>query len=261
VLPRTLRTTVGKEYATLRLSAYDANQRKSAMGKFNFSVGEYDSSKVAVDESQPKIEEFYLNSSDFEEGNIVGRDFIVYATITDDLALKLGTCDAISNLLLTLDDRFVYSNVESHAEINNEGKIIKVAFPIANVDYGYHSLTLTATDLMDNKISQTISFQVYEGSIGGELHSDLVPARTSTMLKLICDNTDIEHTAALYIVDASGNTIFTDLISGNEYEWDLRNSEGIRVLPGVYNAYVKLSAGGMIRGVTSPIEIVVLGEK
>ena len=114
---------------------------------------------------------------------------------------------------------------------------------------------------MDNKTTQTISFQVYEGEIGGELQSDLVPARTSTVIKLSRDNTEIEQTAVLYIVDSLGNTIFTDTFSGNEYEWYLRNADGARVLPGVYNAHVKLSTGGMIRGLTSPIEIVVLAEK
>lgn len=260
VVPQILRATSEGEYASIRLSAYDTEQRKAAIGKQPISVSEYDSNQAINDFTSPIIDAFYINSENFSEGSVIGSDFMVYATISDDLAMKLDINEVQSNLLLTLDDETVFPQIANYTTISDANKKINIAFPLENVSCGYHTLTIYASDMMGNKVNGSISFQVYEGEIGGELEIDSTPVRETAMLKLKLNNTEINQTATLYIVDSLGKTILSEDIS-SEYEWNLSDSSGNRVPQGLYYAHVKLSAGDVLKGVVSPVEIVVLKEK
>lgn len=260
ILPRTLTPTTDK-LAYLRFSAYDAEKRLASLGAVKVNVGVYDESKAIIDSQAPVVDEMYINNSDFSEGDVVGKEFTLYATISDDRAVKLTANDVETDLLLVLDNSKVYSNVVSYTTLSNGGKTLKISFPIEGLEYGYHTLTLTASDLMDNTVNRSISFRVYEGEIGGELMVENIPARENVTIKMTLANADIEQSGRLYVVDSLGNTVFDDEILGAEYIWDLKDNSGNRVSQGVYYAHVKLEATDIIKGFTPAVKIVVLKEK
>ena len=234
-----------KSNSVNRLSyfAISDDKKNRAIGHFNLiSISEYNAETAISDNSAPVIEQCYINEPSFNNGDIVGNDFMFYANIASDES-GINTSDGTIGLTstLSLDGKKSYPFVSS-AITNNPDGSATIAFPVSNIEDGQHTLTLSVADNAGNRANYTISFVVINRSAQVSLNVAETPARTEATFS-IKHNFLEEPFGRIVIEDNNGSTIFSKANCSFPFTWDLKDSNGILVEDGNYKAYVILNGG------------------
>lgn len=238
-------------------SAISNDKSKRASGGFNLlKVTQYHEEKAINDNNPPIIEKCYINDPSFCNGDIVGSEFILNASIkADETGLFTAAGSIGSPATLVLDNNKSFPLVQSAITHNADGSA-SLSFPLSDIEDGKHSLTLSISDNAGNYASHTLHFVVINKSAQAILYIDNTPARTDATFD-ISHNFIENPTGQLIIEDISGNAIFSKKDCSFPYTWNLKDNNDSLVPDGNYKAYVILK-GGAQYGSSDKIEVIVV---
>lgn len=255
VTPQPMRNTTG---AHISFFAIDENKSVRAKGYLNNIIILNSDSVSNLDTTAPVIESCYINTPDFENGDIVNSDITLHAVILpDESGLNISTGTIGTGTKLTLDGSTTFPQIRTTLTTDSEGKTT-ISLPISGLEDGYHTLTLSVADNTGNRSSITVSFLVINQTGNAILSTDKQPARSEVTFSVESNLTNITN-CRLIIEDNSGNTIFSRNNCSLPYTWDLKDNNGNRVPEGTYKCYVLISDGKYYT--SSPrIQLVVIEE-
>lgn len=254
-VPVTLAPTAEGAPATMRMSAYDADSRTAATGSMAIDVAKIDESKVVEDDTAPMITEMYVDTPLRDESMPVGERFTLYATVEDDHGILLNGMNGLSTFYILVDGIKDFGSLTDAITASDNGKKINVALPVSGLTEGRHTLTLFATDGMEQTTSRSI--QVVVGTTVStrlQVNQD-GPARESVSITV--EDNDGFGQAVVDVLDHNGHQVYSAPVQGSQFEWNLTDSEGKRVKQGIYYAVARLYDGNVSVGVTAPVQIIV----
>lgn len=227
-----------------RITAYAVNNDNTITANGlskNVVISDIDDQYVSEDVTAPEILSMYLNDETFADGDYLGSDVTLYATIAHD---ESGICTASQALgmvtKLTLDGEKSFPEIASMISAGEDG-ISHLNFPINGLNDGLHTLTLDVVDNVGNRSNSTISFYVLNQSVVSTVKVAEQPARTMATIELE-HNFHYEPTGRLVIEDTEGNVVFSEPDCTFPYQWNLTDAEGNAVPDGAYNCYAILKA-------------------
>lgn len=254
VIPESLRPGIASRIVYYAVSD-DKEQR--ANGMFDLvTISTFDEEKAITDTTAPVISEFYIDEPTFCNGDQVGCDITVYATILPDesgLNKTTATIGVASKLIL--DGIKSYPYIRSTLVTDMDG-YTTIKFPINELEDGKHTLTLSVADNAGNRTERTISFVTINHSAQATLVIAEEPARSEANFSLE-HNFSYEPQGRLVIEDATGNTVFSKENCTFPYTWNLLDSEGNAVADGNYNCYAILN-GNKQYGSTPKTRLVIV---
>ncbi|MBR1593751.1 MAG: type IX secretion system sortase PorU [Alloprevotella sp.] len=208
--------------------------------------------ETATDTLGPAIY-LYLNSPDFPDGGIVGRDALLGATIADSAGINCSGISAGHDIELVLDGETSSPIVLNDYFSYDFGTFASgtLSYPMTDLEPGRHTLTLRAWDLNENSSTATLSFLVRDRvSDGLDVNATLNPASRQTSFITTLDAAEAA-TVTTEVFDATGRKVWahTATASGSSYHsvaWNLTGSSGAVLPAGIYlyRARVEAASGG-----------------
>lgn len=222
--------------------AVSNDNKKSAQGLFNrLVINDYDATQAVDDTTTPEISELYLDNPSFCNGDCVGHETTLYATILPD---ESGLCNSSMTIgtatTLMLDNSRSFPGVKGTIVTDING-VSTIKFPIAGLEDGIHTLSLSIADNAGNRSEKSITFYVVNNSVTTTLEIGETPARTEATISLTHNFKD-EPSGRLVIENNDGETIFTKENCSFPYTWNLQDINGKMVADGTYRCYAILNA-------------------
>lgn len=246
------------EYNRLSIIANDENGATAAGGTRNMAVRYIEDIPDGIDDSAPVIEEMYIDTPEFSNGDTVDKNFRLYITATPSATGIENRSDFIGNIsTLTLDGAIRLSDEIKGLSFGEDGKL-HLSTCFNDVADGHHTLTVKLVNRMGKSASYSIDFNVAAQPSYATLTLDEegAPARESATLNLDTQEDDLQP-ARLLILDDMGRTVLSRTGISFPYRWDLTDNDGARVADGLYRAHL-LFTTPTAKGSTSPVEIVVI---
>ena len=188
----------------------------------------------------------YLNSTAFVSGGIVGPSPTLYADITDDFGIAVGSTNPAAGIELVIDnDLNNPHSMNSYFAFNlgsyNSGLL---TYPLQEITSGTHQAMLRVWDVNGNTTTQSIAFTI---SASGNEHFSLSatknPARQSTFLicNLSSEKREAGGTITFEAYNISGGKVWQSQSfavapgsAGATTLWSLTDSSGRRLPAGLY---------------------------
>ncbi|MDE6006980.1 MAG: type IX secretion system sortase PorU [Muribaculaceae bacterium] len=198
--------------------------------------------QIEADTVPPVIEEFYVNSPNFENGGVVNSNPVIYARITDESGINISDSGIGHSMTLTIDDNKVISGLNTYFEQDPEnpdtGMLI---FPASNLESGKHQLTLTVWDNANNMSKAKLDVNVgvaVEPTIYG-ITASIRDTHVDFNINLDRPNSSLAFEYGVF--DLNGRRIWSEEQSVNtgmdssvSARWNLEDSAGNRVPRGIY---------------------------
>ena len=188
--------------------AYDSIRGVDAMGKFNdLSLGGVDPAMVPDDQG-PSIS-FYWNSPDFEDGQSVERQGVLYADIYDaqgiyhydySLGRDIMMCSNLSAYnRLVLNDRY--------EPALNDFRRGRIALPVSDLEPGTYEFSLKVWDTQDNPSEASLWFVVDEDMFLSQVQNYPNPFTEETRITLTHFGEDGTFDVNIEIFDMMGRPV------------------------------------------------------
>lgn len=208
--------------------------------------------------SLPQVEAMYLDTPDFVDGDVTGASVTLHAAISGG-SNGLNTSSAIGmRPQLLLDGTQTIQGADGAMQLASDGTA-SLSLPIANLNDGSHTLTLSVCDNTGNRVSRSIGFTVITQAARAWLTSNVTTVRTEAQIQLSHDM-DAElgtPEIRLIIKDMHGNTVKTVNNAPTSYTWLMDDNAGQPVPDGPYTVTATLRAGQNMTG-TAPLTLTVV---
>ncbi len=188
--------------------AYDAMRGIDAMGKFDdLSLGGIDPA-MFPDDQGPTIS-FYWNSPDFENGQSVERQGVLYADLFDAQGIyhydySLGR-DIVMNSNLPFYNRVVLN--DRYEPALNDFRRGRVALPLTDLEPGTYEFTLKVWDTQDNASEASLWFVVDDNLFLSHVRNYPNPFSEETYITLSHTGEDGDFTVNVEIFDLMGRPV------------------------------------------------------
>lgn len=191
----------------------------------------------------PDITYMYLNTSDFNDGDIVNESPVLFAAFNDPSGINLSTSGIGHCMTVNLDGQTSYSDISSYYSPDTTGTSGTICYPLSNLSEGYHTLSFRVWDNEGNSSTVTIEFTVQKGLTPEiyKVYADQNPARTSTNFYLEHDRPDGIVTVTISVYNLMGMPVWQSEKKGTSDKfktfpitWNLTTSSGAKVPGGVY---------------------------
>lgn len=254
----------------VNLYAVDANQNE-AQGYFeNFVLGG-SAEDVEEDTTPPVINQLYMNSSNFKDGDAVNSTPYLYAMVEDESGINTSGNGIGHDLVITIKGagatrRYVLNDY--YYPVIGEANKGSVQFSIPELPEGIYELEMKVWDVFNNSTSRTISFVVKKGEkpILYDLQVNRNPARESVQFLLFHDRPETNIKVRIQVYTQMGQSVWDHQQTGSAefmksmpITWDLSNGAGARVLPGIYIYRASISENGE-HYVTKSKKLIILGK-
>lgn len=241
------------------VTAESSDRHISATGTFNqFVVADFDPDLVKDDitSSVPVIENMYIDTPSFADGDAVSGSFNLHADIRASASgINTATGTIGSGTVLMLDGCKSYPQANNTIAIDASG-IANIDLPVSGLSGGNHRFDLSVADNAGNRAISSISFVVSDNMADAELSTDENPARQTATLRLTHRSGDTPA-AHLIIEDMSGNTILSRENVSFPFSWDLCDKDGNPVKDGYYTSFAILHSDN-VYGSTPRCMIIVI---
>ncbi len=254
VLPNPMHDT---PYNRLVLTATDADTRLTAAGaSCEYAIKPVTTTdNSGIDSSAPVVEQIYIDSPDFTDGDATAPSFTLHAVIDPSASgLARNTWWVSAASTLTLDGVTSYPHAISAISIGEDGKA-HLSERIDNLSDGRHTFTLNLINNAGESSSRSLDFVVVGNVTGTTLTTDTDggPARNSVTFGLDGNGT----ARRLFITDEKGATVLSKANCTMPWKWNLKDTSGKRVPDGRYHAVVLLETESAY-GTTDTAEVIVL---
>lgn len=231
-----------------------SNDKRDGNGVFDKVIVGGFNKEHAPDDQGPELNAF-MNSPDFEDGDVVNPDPMLIVQIKDASGINAtGTSighDAIAILDKDINTYVVLNDYYESGFNSNDGQIL---FNFKDLSNGNHTLFLRVWDLYDNPSTSTINFRVDQN-----LKPDMVnlqcypnPVRINSdavWFKFAHDRPDQVITVEINVFDINGQVAaklgpFQMASTGNSTDdilWNLKTKNGDRISSGIYFYKVHIS--------------------
>ena len=190
------------------LYAYDTLRGIDALGKFDqLQLGGTDPAMLPDDEG-PKIT-FYWNSPDFENGQSVERQGVLYADLYDAQGIyhygySLGR-DIVMNSNLAACSHLVLN--DRYEPVLNDYRRGRITLPISDLTPGTYEFNLKVWDTQDNASEATLWFVVDDDLFLSQVHNYPNPFNDETRISLKHDGEDGNFDVNIEIFDIMGRPV------------------------------------------------------
>ena len=203
----------------------------------NVRINAFAADKALTDSEAPVIETMYLNDDSFGEGDVVDSSVTMFATITDNIGVCTQTLALGNGIDVSLDNGTVtYGRAKNIASVYDNGKSAHIVLPIDNLSFGKHTLTLSASDMAGNRTSHSIDFFVQPESCIASVEASENTVRESAVFS-ISHELEGNYEATIVVLDSTGRTIWRATTADAQCTWNLTDTDGNAVLPGLYRYY------------------------
>ena len=205
-VPKDIKSGTGKP--RFSFYAYDSLRVVDAMGKFDgLALGGIDPSMVPDDEG-PKIT-FYWNTPEFENGQSVERQGVLYADLYDAQGIyhygySLGR-DIVMNSNLSACNRLVLN--DRYEPAMNDFRRGRIALPISDLVPGTYEFSLKVWDTQDNASEASLWFVVDDDLFLSQVHNYPNPFNDETRITLRHDGEDGNFDVNIEIFDIMGRSV------------------------------------------------------
>ncbi len=230
-------------YATNNEHSHEAHGRN---GQFKTDGT---SAAISVDNAGPEITPIYLNTSNFQNGDVVNETPLLIADLLDKDGINM-TGNGIGHDIIAMID----NNESTTYSLNGHftpsvGDYRKghVEFSIPELEDGHHTLTMRAYDILNNPSTAIIDFYVNNGE-KPKIYSLLVnsPVSDQAVFTIENDRPQTNLTVGIKVYDISGRLLYqtkeTNFSSSSSYSfvWNLNESDS-HLVPGIYIVKASIS--------------------
>lgn len=221
--------------------AWTESGREAAGTTENLYVYGFNNSEDEDDEA-PVIEQFYVNTPNFENGGVVNSNPVIYAVISDESGINISDSGIGHSMTLTIDNNSVLSDLNSYytqdPEDPSRGTLM---YPVSNIATGKHSLTLTVWDNANNVAKSTLDVNV--GAAIDPVIYDITASVNDTYVdfNISLDRPNTSLDCDLGVFDLNGRrlwslqkTLNSGIDSTISTRWDMTDEAGTRVPRGIY---------------------------
>jgi hypothetical protein len=222
--------------------AWNPSGHIDASGYFmNYTLsGTSDSAKF--NESGPEIEEMYLNTVSFRNGDRVNETPFFYASVFDEDGINRTGSGLGHDITICIDNNPAWiHNLNNYFTSGNEFGHGTIGFPIPELPAGPHELVFKVWDILNNSTTDSLQFTVVKGLQPYLSNARAVPnpAKDKTVFYIDHNRPESVLEVNLRVYDLSGRMIWTHSETASSrfsqtVEWDLKNGNGQRVAPGIY---------------------------
>lgn len=188
--------------------AYDSNHGVDAMGKFDeLILGGIDPAMVPDDEG-PKIT-FYWNTPDFESGQLVERQGVLYADLYDAQGIyhygySLGR-DIVMNSNLESCNHLVLN--DRYEPAMNDFRRGRIALPLNDLEPGTYEFSLKVWDTQDNASEASLWFVVDDNLFLSQVRNYPNPFSEETRITMTHIGEDGDFDVNIEIFDIMGRSV------------------------------------------------------
>lgn len=232
--------TAGK----LNLYAADEASGNEAQGAFlNFVVGGT-ADDAEEDGEGPEIRQLYLNDSTFTDGGQVNPTPYFVARLWDRSGVNITGSSIGHDMMLIIDNQPSQSyNLNAYYEAipGEEEGIVKFSVPA--LEAGVHTAKFKVWDVQNNSTTYTFTFEVVPAlkPYFAELAATPNPARQEVQFRLYHNRPESAIQVNIMVYSMTGRLLWTYQAQGSSelfkayiVTWDLTDSSGSRLRPGVY---------------------------
>lgn len=229
--------------------AYDHSQRLGASGENNILLSSFSDAGLpapAEDTQAPAITGLAYNP----ELNTIEAEAI------DDMAIATGNSPLRRpGCTLSIDGVAVGSSTSSFLRPSDDGKGLRMEFPLHKLPMGTHVATLEVSDAAGNTSHAEHRFEVTPAWASLNLSMDNVAADGT--VNFIVEGS-LDNSVTLCILDSEGNEIYSRTGSPDEMSWNCKNKDYEPVAPGLYKAYVRENGKPGHRAHSATIQVPVI---
>lgn len=240
--------------ATMSVYAYTKDYNDAAGLERDFYVFGSDYTAES-DTIAPVIHSFYLNHESFVDGSIVNPAPIAIAEISDNRALNMSSAGIGHQMTLKLNDSKTYTDVSQYFNVAVDGSPSgTIAYPLADLPEGAHSLRLRIWDAAGNSASQTLTFIVDADQTPTlyDVYTDVNPASTEVNFYLTHDRPESMIDVKISVYNLVGKEVWSTTKSGRSdmlrsfpINWKLTDNAGRRIGRGIYLYRASVVSEGM----------------
>lgn len=225
-------------------------------GKLSISDNSLDGFADNVDIAAPVIEEFYINTPSFSNGDIIDSQFTVHAVVAPSpIGLSRNIWNVKPSSLLVLDESENIPEAIIGMQIDDDGKYI-LEYKVDKITDGNHSLTLVAVNNAGVSVEESIEFTIVGGGLREKLITDIEgPARTAVSIDF--EKESSASCRRLIIKDSAGRTVRSVKNCELPFKWNLCDNNGDIVEDGMYTITALLEDLSRF-GYTEKLEIIVI---
>lgn len=235
-------------------TAVPSDNSGAAMGALsNISIADFDPEKAEFDNSVPEITEFYINSPETADGDVVAAASSVHAVLSAPNGLCLSENKIGLTPMLILDGKTSFPNIKSYITPAGDSAM-QLDMPLSGIAPGRHTLVLAVSDIAGARVRKSFSFVVADASLEGTISTDTPTASTSATFTINIPGHEIAE-GFLAITNAAGEHIASVPFSGNEASWDLTDSDGNPVTDSTCHVSARFITTSSFAGHTSAISI------
>lgn len=233
------------EIGKMSLYAYDDTQGIEAQGAFqNYRVGG-SSPNPDPDDEGPEIRSLYLNDSTFVSGDQVNSTPLFVAEVWDQSGVNITGSSIGHDVMLIIDGNSALSyNLNNYFEhIPGSDGLGRVIFPIPQLTEGLHTAEFIVWDVHNNSSRDTFTFVVSPNVKPRliEVYATPNPARDQADFRLVHNLPESLMHVEIRVFDMTGRLLWVGEQQGSSelfkdfiLSWDLTDSSGLRLRPGVY---------------------------
>jgi hypothetical protein len=230
---------------------YSQNSEMDANGYYNqFIIGGTNSSFLP-DDNGPEIY-LYLNDDNFLDQGISNTSPVIYAEISDASGINTvgnGIGHDITGILDNDVSNPMILNDFFETELNDFTSGI-LAYPLANLSEGIHSLKVKVWDVLNNSSEKSIEFKVIANGnpVLANIYNYPNPASDITWFRIEHNRPGEEIRVTISVFDMAGRNVaviqqsfYTTGFSSDPIEWNLKDENGNILRAGVYPYRIRIT--------------------
>ncbi|OAV75096.1 Peptidase family C25 [Bacteroidales bacterium Barb7] len=233
------------DFGKINFYASDEQSGAEAQGAYlNFKVGGT-AGNAEEDTEGPEIRALYLNDTTFTADSRVNTAPLFVAALWDKSGVNISGSSIGHDMMLIIDGNPALSYVlnDYYQTVPDGDGTGYAAFPLPALSAGRHFAEFIAWDVYNNSTRASFAFEAVDGlkPVLFDLKATPNPAREQAVFYFSHNRPEANMTVQITVFDMSGRQLWqheergsSDAFKYYTVTWDLTNSSGSRLRPGLY---------------------------
>src|SRR6478735_11689336 len=146
----------------INLYANSDDQTEAIGASTSFTVGGQE--KTPAPDTTPPTIKLFLSDTTFINGGSVGSNTQLVARLNDESGINTASISPQNNIVATLDGKWSYVVNDYYSADKNNPHSGRITYPLDTLAKGKHQLSLSASDVYNNRSTTTVDFVVSDGT-------------------------------------------------------------------------------------------------